>query len=1006
MFTKVTSWITLGVCLLAVAWSTWPRTVAQQQSSNAAFLLHESAWVDSVLKASEEETLLSQRLGILLDGDDSLADPASISQLILRYQPGSLWFQDMTHDQLASQLRILPQEGSIELLIGSLPSQSLHDSPSLLKGNALAGISTLSGLAGLSDAISHSAKNLGIGSIGIPALTEAFDPEQQELMQYPASDLIHQFSSQRLLPILTEADQWVDILLADSLERKALLAPYKSWNRAPVAGWIIEEPTHGRLEVDLSDIVTILRDELGYQGMILAKMAAHNSPDAYKASARKMLLSGVDIVLVNPSQLELISTQQSDLAKTGLLSFRSAADEINKVIRAKSWTQRSYPDSISPTSDPILRWELQAFLESQVSLIQEKDGPVPVVNLMDRTVHIVEMGMSASRFISDLRKYFPVSVSKGYAADPWFALSSIRLKKYDPLILVFGEQFPEGLERKKLWQQVNTLSETTPIVVVNLGDASRMAELPPSITLIQGNDPGEMGQSVVAQMIAGGLPITGRFPLALSDRLFVGAESFTSKTRLAYGPAESVGLDSKILSRIDSIAWKGISELAMPGAQILVAKQGRVIYNKSHGYHTYLKRRGVYPTDLYDIASMTKIMGTTLAAMSMVDQGKLELDVPIRTYFRDPYIWQDSLAWTDTLYVGRDSSQTVISDSVEVNAIKVANAESSDTTFLPGDSILVIRHVSEGRIRRPSPVLEPTITELMTHTSGLPAGINIRELYSGKTAWKKNRQYFSQRPDSLFTIPVARDLYLRTDMQDSIWATTLAMNRRDSAGYKYSDANMILVQRVIDSLNRESLDRYLDRTWYSPLGLQHTTFQAANSYKLDRLIPTEHDRRYRSQTLQGYVHDPTAALMGGVSGNAGLFSTAEDLAIIGQMWLQQGQYGGKQWLKPQTVELFTRRQEGHRGLGFDKPPYEGEYLIAPSASPNSFGHTGFTGTLIWMDPDEELVFIFLSNRVHPRANNWLLNQMTIRQRAHEVVYDAIRAGKIQNEVAVAAAVTE
>lgn len=993
MFTKVTSWVTLGVCLLAVAWSTWPRTVAQQQSTNAAFLQHESAWIDSVLRTTEEEVLLSQRLGILLDGDDSLADPASISQLILRYQPGSLWFQDMTHLQIANQLGILAQKGTVELLIGSLPSHSLHDSPSLLSGNALAGISTLSGLAGLSDAIGHSAKDLGIGSIGIPALTAAFDPEKPEFMQYPSSDLIQQFSSQRLLPILTEADQWTDILLADSLKKKELLAPFRTWSRAPVAGWIIEEPTHPGLENGLIEIIEILRHELGYQGMILAKMAVHSTPDAYRASARKMLLSGVDIVLAMPDQLEMLSREQSDMSRTGLLSFRKVSEEVEKVVRAKSWTQSSQPDSIFPTADPILRWELQAFLESQVSLIQEQDGPVPVVNLMDRTVHVVEMGMSAPRFVSDLRKYFPVSVSKGYAADPWFAMASIRLKKYDPLILVFGDAFPEGLERKKLWQQVNTLTETTPVVVVNLGDAGRMAELPPSVTLIQGNDPGELGQSVVAQMIAGGIPITGRFPLALSDRLFVGAETLTPKIRLAYGPAESVGLDSEIISRIDSIAWEGISELAMPGAQILVAKKGRVIYNKSHGYHTYLKRRGVYPTDLYDIASMTKIMGTTLAAMSMVEQGKLELHSPIRKYFRDPYIWQDSLAWTDTLYVGLDSAQVHFSDSLETETMAQALAERSDTTFLPGDSILVIRHVSEGRIRRPSPVLEPTITELMTHTSGLPAGINIREFYSGKTAWKRNKQYFSQRPDSLFSVPVARDLYLRRDMLDSIWTTTLSMNRRDSAGYKYSDANMILVQRVIDSINRQSIDRYLDRTWYSPLGLQHTTFQAADAYKLDRLIPTEYDRRYRSQTLQGYVHDPTAALMGGVSGNAGLFSTAEDLAIIGQMWLQQGQYGGKQWLSPQTVDLFTQRQAGHRGLGFDKPPHEGEYLIAPSASPNSFGHTGFTGTLIWMDPDEELVFIFLSNRVHPRANNWLLNQMNIRQRAHEVVYEAIRAAQ-------------
>lgn len=992
MFAKVTSWVTLGLCLLTVAWSTWPRTVAQQRSSDAAFLMHHSHWIDSVMKAGSTEELLAQRIGLLVDGDDSLMDPVAISQLIQQYQLGSMWLSDMTHEQLVQQLNLIHQRDKINLMIGSLPSRSLHDSPSLLAGNGLAGISTLSGLAGLSQAISDNAHQLGIGSVGVPALTDAFDPDRQEFMQYPASELIQQFSSQRLLPILTEAEDWEEILTADSLDREKALAPYRAWSKAPMAGWIIQEPTHPRFTLEVAEIVEILREEFGFEGMILAKMSKHDSPEAYSLAARKMLLSGVDMVLATPQQLSALAAEQASLQQTGLLSVHQSQDYIEKILRAKSWTGSNVPDTVTLQPDPVLTWELQAFVESQVSLVQDEKGPIPVTNLMDRTVHVVEMGMDATRFVTDLRKYFPVSVSKGYAADPWFALSSIRLKKYDPLLLVFGESFPEGLERKKMWQKISKLAETTPVVVVNLGDANRLAELPETVTLIQGSDAGPLGQSVTAQMIAGGLPITGRFPLALSERLSVGGESTTRKIRLAFGPAEAVGLDSRILSRIDSIAWEGIAELAMPGAQILVAKNGRVIYNESHGYHTYLKRRGVYPTDLYDIASMTKVMGTTLAAMSMVDQGKLELDVPIKQYFQQPYLWKDSASWTDTLYIGLDSTRFALRDSLGVTP-PTRQSQSGDTTFLPGDSIAVTRFVSEGKVKRPSPALEPTISELMTHTSGLPAGINMREFYQGKYVWKRNRQYFSQRPDSAFSIPVARDLYLRTDMLDSIWATTLAMHRQDSAGYKYSDANLILVQRVIDSINRQSIDRYLQRTWYSPLGLQHTTFRAADSYDLDRLVPTEHDRRYRSQTLQGFVHDPTAALLGGVSGNAGLFSTAEDLAIIGQMWLQEGEYGGKNWLKPETVEQFTERQAGHRGLGFDKPPYSGEYLIAPSASPNSFGHTGFTGTLIWMDPDEDLVFIFLSNRVHPRANNWLLNQMSIRQRAHEVVYDAIRAAE-------------
>ncbi len=203
---------------------------------------------------------------------------------------------------------------------------------------------------------------------------------------------------------------------------------------------------------------------------------------------------------------------------------------------------------------------------------------------------------------------------------------------------------------------------------------------------------------------------------------------------------------------------------------------------------------------------------------------------------------------------------------------------------------------------------------------------------------------------------------------------------------------MILLQMAMDSITHQSLGQHLNDNFYKPLGLANLQYNPASRVKGERLIPTEYDAHWRKQLLKGHVHDPAAALMGGVAGNAGLFSNANDLAILFQMLLNGGEYGGRRYLNPETVSHFTGRKAGHRGLGFDKPPVNGRYIIARDASKESYGHTGFTGTCVWVDPENELIFIFLSNRIYPDADNWKINQMRIRSRMHQAVYEALEKG--------------
>jgi len=287
-----------------------------------------------------------------------------------------------------------------------------------------------------------------------------------------------------------------------------------------------------------------------------------------------------------------------------------------------------------------------------------------------------------------------------------------------------------------------------------------------------------------------------------------------------------------------------------------------------------------------------------------------------------------------------------------------------------------------------------SLAELLTHHSGLAPALPVYPyIVYRRRGQRRFGRYFQPRPDSTYSIKVAKQFYLNREFADSLWEHTKAMKVDTNKAYRYSDANLVLVQQAIDSINGYSLARYLQENIYGPLGMQRTGYLPLERFKAEEIVPTENDQGWRFQLLRGYVHDETASLLGGVSGNAGLFTSAHELGHLFQMLLNGGSYGGKQYFSPGLVRTFTRRQAGHRGYGFDLPPYQGDYYLSRYASRESYGHTGFTGTCVWVDKEEELVYIFLSNRIHPRDNNQMINTLAVRQRVHDVVYQAMQAAK-------------
>lgn len=425
----------------------------------------------------------------------------------------------------------------------------------------------------------------------------------------------------------------------------------------------------------------------------------------------------------------------------------------------------------------------------------------------------------------------------------------------------------------------------------------------------------------------------------------------TVSTQLSRTPPEFVGLDSKILNNVNYLVNNAMQGRAFPGCQVLVAKKSCIIFDKTYGYHSYKKEITTKQNSIYDIASLTKIVSTTLMGMTLYEQGLFQLNDSIGQYF------PDSL---------------------------------------------------KNYLTRPSTIKDITFKELFIHKSGLPAGFPILKYmqYTSKEVGRFDK-YFCDVNDSIFNVEVAENFYMDKAYQDSMWLEFHQLWLDKSKPYKYSDVNMNLLYFLFKSIitnnpksfgfkgskkklkNKNLYVEYLYKTFYKPLKMNSTYYQPLKHINKNRIVPTENESYWRKQLLQGYVHDPNSALHGGIAGNAGIFTNTNDLIKLLQMWLNGGIYANNRYLNKKTIDLFTSTQEGsHRGLGFNKRTIDNSaYAMADSASVNSYGHTGFTGTCFWIDPDNELIYIFLSNRVHPKVNNRIY-QYALRKNIHQVFYDA------------------
>lgn len=562
-------------------------------------------------------------------------------------------------------------------------------------------------------------------------------------------------------------------------------------------------------------------------------------------------------------------------------------------------------------------------LESSTVLFNNEQNLIPLRDLENQKIACVSLGTSYSKeFSTILKKYSQVTPFTISNAKQPLELDTLNadLKFFNTVIL---EVTDATLANTPVQSFISELQTVKQLVIVAYGDPKNTSfanTITCPVIWMSQNTP--EAAIYAAQAVFGGVAITPHSE-NLSSNL-KGSAYNTSVSRLKYTVPEEVGIKTENLETpIDKIVEEAIAQKATPAAVVMIVKNGKVIFNKAYGHHTY---DGI-PTktdDIFDLASVTKIAATTMAAMRLYEQNQLKLETTIDTY------------------------------------------------------IPLVRNTDKSSI---------TVKELLLHQAGLVPYIPFFEALKPID--------YSRDSSSLYPLKVADNYYLRANyFSEVMWPQMLNSPLQSRGKYVYSDLSMYLLKDIIERLTTERLDKYVASQFYAPLGMYTAGFNPRNHFDKKRIVPTEQDDKFRKTLVHGYVHDQGASMAGGVSGHAGLFSSANDLAILCQMLLNGGTYGGKRYFKPETIDLFTAKNSNvsRRGLGFDRwDPDRTNRYPSDLASDKSYGHTGYTGTAVWVDPEYDLIYIFLSNRVYPTVTN-KLSSMRIRPRIQDVIYEAIKKG--------------
>lgn len=689
-------------------------------------------------------------------------------------------------------------------------------------------------------------------------------------------------------------------------------------------------------------ITGILKEKLKFKGLIMTDaldMKGVTNADNPGQTGLDAFMAGNDLLLMPRDIPKNISALIQAYHK-GSLTEERLEHSVKKILMAKYKVGLSdykpvqldhLVRDLNSEENELLSEEL---MEQAITLIKNNMGVVPIKDLEQQKIAYVHFGdAQGGDFYNMLTKYTRVDLVKGNnIADLLF-----KLKAYNLVIVGFHKsnanpwadyQFTRS---ELMWLDQIAKRQKTILSVF----ASPYALIPVETNhldgIILGYQNSTVAQEKTAQILFGALGAKGRLPVSIGTQ-FPEGTSYKTKSiqRLSYGMPERVGMSSKKLTKIDSIANDAIRKRMTPGMQILVARNNKVIWDKTYGYHTYAKKRPVKDTDVYDLASMTKILASMPLYMELVDQGKLRLDTTLAEIL----------------------------------------------PFLEGTDKAKI-----------------TLKEAFSHYAGFLPFINFYKNTLDKNG-KPSPKYYRQQKDSIFSVKVAENMFLRKDYQDTIFQRIAESKLLSKKRYVYSDFPFYLSKKFFDTYYHSNMDTLTQTHFYKSLGANRLGYLPLNRFPKEDIPPTENDDYFRHQVIQGYVHDEGSAMLGGTSGHAGLFGNTNAVAKMMQLYLNGGSYGGKVYFRPETFEEFNTQYYSYnhvrRALILDKPQEKGQLGPASKyASKSSFGHLGFTGTKTWADPEEGLLYVILTNYIQPSRKHRDYVRNDIRTKIEEAIYEAI-----------------
>jgi beta-glucosidase-like glycosyl hydrolase/CubicO group peptidase (beta-lactamase class C family) len=690
-------------------------------------------------------------------------------------------------------------------------------------------------------------------------------------------------------------------------------------------------------------ITDVLKNQMGFKGLIFTDALNMKAAANFRKPGEidlEAFLAGNDILLC-PENVPVAIEKLCMAYQDSLISEQRLAYSVKKILKYKykaglnSYKPVAIPnlyENLNPLKNDVLQYELY---ENAITVIKNKDDILPLNNLENEKIAYVKLGDDVnSAFLSTLKKYTNVTEVKDEDID----CLTEELVLYTKVIVGFHKSDKAWkshafTDKELFWLSEIAKNNVTILDVFtkpySLIPVSYLDEIEGVVVSYQNSD---IAQTVSAELLFGAIESKGKLPVSINTEFKAGYGLSTQKSgRLGFALPENVGMNSSLLAGVERYANYAIDNKMTPGIQVLVARKGKVIYQKSFGYYTYENKTKVNNETVYDIASLTKIIATLPNVMQQYDLQKINM-------------------------------QTTLGEMLPI----FKNSDKQDIPF----------------------------KDLLSHYARLQAWVPFYKatLDSAKIPLPK---YYSKIANEQFSKQVADSLFMRNDYNDTIMKMIVESKLLPKKEYKYSDFTFIILKDYLEKVTGKKLDFLVKEQFYQSLGMNYTTYNPLNSsFAKEDIPPTEVDTYFRHQLIQGYVHDMEAAMEGGVGGHAGLFSNAMDIAKMMQLYLQKGNYGNHQYFSEKTFSDFNTcyfcAEGNRRGIGFDKP--QSADTAGPTcgcASLTSFGHTGFTGTMTWADPEEELIYVFLSNRTYPESSTNTLSKENIRENIQKVIYDAI-----------------